>query len=262
MRLVLKSRASEAALADTPSRRLTPEAEAILHRLLTGRGASGGPGVLKCPTPAPVQPSAFDRLRSWFAGVMGHRDLVRAELLKAVRPFVGDIEQLTRDNTDFRRVLYTGREQLVVMALKPGEEIGAETHPETDQFLRIEAGAARVELNGQARTVKAGEAIVVPAGTRHNVINASAAPLRLYTIYSRPEHPPNAVEHTKPSPTRAAVPAARPANAAPPAHQLATLHTGGPETPGHTIRLRRHPDQPGRWILHTGDRAKAKTARG
>jgi mannose-6-phosphate isomerase-like protein (cupin superfamily) len=113
--------------------------------------------------------------------------------------FVGPIEKQTLSNRDFRRVLFTGKHaQLVVMFLAPGEEIGTEVHGHVDQFFRVEAGTARFVLGRKSHTVRDGGAVVVPAGTRHNVVNASKrAPLRMYTIYSPPNHPPRTVHRTR-----------------------------------------------------------------
>ena len=113
--------------------------------------------------------------------------------------YVTDIERDTLDNDDYRRVLFTGlHTQLVLMALQPGEEIGLETHEEHDQFIRIESGNGKAVLNGEAQALHDGIALVIPAGVEHNVINTSAdAPLRLYTLYSPPEHPDGTVHHTK-----------------------------------------------------------------
>ncbi|ACG79047.1 mannose-1-phosphate guanyltransferase [Phenylobacterium zucineum HLK1] len=112
--------------------------------------------------------------------------------------FVADIEDLTADNTDYRRVLYTGRHlQLVLMCLKEGEEIGEEVHDDRDQFFRIEAGVGAVVIDGERTPVEADDAIIVPAGARHNVINTGAKPLRLYTIYGPPEHKDKLVRKTK-----------------------------------------------------------------
>lgn len=104
--------------------------------------------------------------------------------------FKGDIETLTAENTDFRRVLYTAADcQLVLMSLLPGEEIGLETHNEGDQFFRFEKGIGRVIIDETEYAVSAGDAVIVPVGARHNVINASLAePLKLYTIYAPPHH--------------------------------------------------------------------------
>ncbi len=114
--------------------------------------------------------------------------------------FVGPIEKLTEKNSYFRQVLYTGiYSQLVLMCLQPGEEIGNEVHPAVDQFFRVEVGDARVVFNeSEEHFLHAGDAFVVPAGTFHNVINASSsAPLHLYTIYSPPQHPDGTLHKTK-----------------------------------------------------------------
>ncbi len=109
------------------------------------------------------------------------------------------LEEATRKNPDFRRVLYTGKHsQLVLMCLRPGEEIGEETHAVVDQFFRIETGKGLVVIDGKRHAVSDGSGIVVPAGARHNVINTSKkSALRLYTIYSPPEHQDKVVRHTK-----------------------------------------------------------------
>ncbi len=114
--------------------------------------------------------------------------------------YVGAIEELTLRNTYFRQVLFTAKHaQLVVMCLQPGEEIGDEVHNDVDQFFRIERGEARFVFDEkEERRVHDGDGIVVPAGTYHNVINASkTAPLNLYTIYSPPNHPAGTVHKTK-----------------------------------------------------------------
>jgi mannose-6-phosphate isomerase-like protein (cupin superfamily) len=112
--------------------------------------------------------------------------------------FVGDISELTEKNSDFRRVLYTGKNmQLVLMSLRPGEDIGEEVHDDVDQFFRIEEGSGEVVINGQVASVKSDYAILVPAGARHNVKNTGTTPLRLYTIYAPPEHEDKTVHVTK-----------------------------------------------------------------
>jgi mannose-6-phosphate isomerase-like protein (cupin superfamily) len=114
--------------------------------------------------------------------------------------YVGAIEKQTLANAYFRRVLYTGKHaQLVVMCLKPGEEIGDELHGSVDQFFRIEQGEAKFVLNAKQEILaRDGDAVVVPAGTYHNVINTSKTePLKLYTIYSPPNHPAGTVHMTK-----------------------------------------------------------------
>jgi mannose-6-phosphate isomerase-like protein (cupin superfamily) len=114
--------------------------------------------------------------------------------------YVGPIEKQTLENTYFRQVLYTGKHaQLVVMCLKPGEDIGDEVHPKVDQFFRIEKGEAKFVLDEKReRPARDGDAVVVPAGTFHNVINTSkTVALKLYTIYSPPNHPDGTVHKTK-----------------------------------------------------------------
>lgn len=114
--------------------------------------------------------------------------------------YVGSIEKATLNNPFFRQVLFTGkRSQLVVMCLQPGEEIGEEVHAAVDQFFRLEEGTAKFVFNRtEEHVVGNGDAVVVPGGTRHNVINASSTkPLRLYTIYSPPNHPDGTIHKTK-----------------------------------------------------------------
>jgi len=114
--------------------------------------------------------------------------------------YVGPIEKLTLGNDYFRQVLFTGKyAQLVVMCLQPGEEIGNEVHPNVDQFFRIEQGEATFVFNqNEKHLVKNGDAVIVPAGTHHNVINSSSkTKLKLYTIYSPPNHPDKTVHKTK-----------------------------------------------------------------
>jgi mannose-6-phosphate isomerase-like protein (cupin superfamily) len=114
--------------------------------------------------------------------------------------YVGHIEKLTEKNKYFRQVLYTGKyAQLVLMSLLPGEEIGNEVHKTVDQFFRIEAGDAKFVFNGkEEHLATAGDAVIVPAGTFHNVINTSSKePLKLYTIYSPPNHPDGTIHKTK-----------------------------------------------------------------
>lgn len=113
--------------------------------------------------------------------------------------FVTDIETETVKNTDFRRVLYTGKfSQLVLMCLKPGEEIGAEVHDDVDQFFRFEEGEGAVVIDGVKHAVRDGSAVVVPSGANHNVLNTSkTADLKLYTIYSPPEHQDKVVRKTR-----------------------------------------------------------------
>lgn len=115
-----------------------------------------------------------------------------------MKGFVEDIEELTENNRDFRRVLYTGKHlQLVLMALEPGEEIGEEVHEDHDQFFRVEKGKGEVWIDGEQTKIKADDAIIVPAGARHNVINTGDKPLKLYTIYGPPDHKDGVVHKTK-----------------------------------------------------------------
>lgn len=113
--------------------------------------------------------------------------------------YVTNIERDTLGNEDYRRVLYTGpNTQLVLMTLRPGEEIGLEKHEGHDQFIRVEQGDGYVLLNGEKRPLEDGSAVVIPAGVEHNVVNSSDdQPLRLYTLYSPPEHPDGTVHPTK-----------------------------------------------------------------
>lgn len=118
---------------------------------------------------------------------------------KTKKGFVGKIEKDTVKNDDFRRVLYTGKySQLVLMSLKPGEEIGEEVHDDVDQFFRFEEGKGLVVIDDVENEVKDGMAVVVPSGAKHNVINTSKKnDLKLYTIYSPPEHQDKVVRKTK-----------------------------------------------------------------
>lgn len=107
------------------------------------------------------------------------------------------MEKVTLENTNYRKVLYTANHcQLVVMSIEPGDEIGLETH-NLDQFIRIEAGRATVTLNGVAHEVEDDWAVVIPAGVEHNVVNTGDELLKLYSVYSPPEHKDGTVHHTK-----------------------------------------------------------------
>jgi len=116
-----------------------------------------------------------------------------------VKGYVDIIEKETEKNNDFRRVLYTGRHsQLVLMSIKPGEEIGEETHDDVDQFFRFEKGEGKVIIDNVEHPVSDGYGVIIPAGAKHNVINTSKrVNLKLYTIYSPPEHQDGVVRHTK-----------------------------------------------------------------
>ena len=116
-----------------------------------------------------------------------------------MKGYITNIERATLENQDYRRVLFTGRNtQLVLMTLRPGEEIGLEKHAEHDQFIRVEAGKGTAVLDAAEHALSDGIAVVIPAGVEHNIINTSKdAPLRLYTLYSPPEHPDGTVHRTK-----------------------------------------------------------------
>ena len=112
--------------------------------------------------------------------------------------YFGNIEELAEENTDFRRVLYTGAKlQLVLMSIDPGSEIGGEIHSDTDQFFRVEDGKGRAVIDGVTHKLGAGDGIVVPAGAHHNVICTGHEPLKLYTIYGPAHHQDQLVQKTK-----------------------------------------------------------------
>jgi mannose-6-phosphate isomerase-like protein (cupin superfamily) len=114
-----------------------------------------------------------------------------------MKGYVQDIEALAVKNDDFRQVLYTAPHcQLVVMALKPKEEIGAEVH-KLDQFFRVEEGSGEAVLDGIRTAIRAGFAVVVPAGTNHNIVNTGSVSLKLYTLYAPPNHRDGVVHHTR-----------------------------------------------------------------
>jgi mannose-6-phosphate isomerase-like protein (cupin superfamily) len=115
-----------------------------------------------------------------------------------MKGYIANIEELTLNNNNFRQVLYTGKNsQLVLMSLQPGEEIGMEVHEHIDQFFRVEKGTGKVILDGVETEIKDGTAIVIPAGTNHNVVNTSSELLKVYTIYSPPEHIDGTLRATK-----------------------------------------------------------------
>jgi len=115
-----------------------------------------------------------------------------------MKGYVTNIEKASEENENFRQVLYTAKSsQLVVMHLAPGEDIGSEVH-ELDQFIRVEKGAGKAVLNGTEHEIKDGSAVVIPAGTTHNIINSSQTdPMKLYTIYSPPNHIDGTIHKTK-----------------------------------------------------------------
>lgn len=113
--------------------------------------------------------------------------------------FVQNIEKLTEENSNFRKVIYTAKHsQLVLMSLKPSEEIGMEVHPDNDQFFRVETGEGKAIIDGNEQEFSSGFCVVIPAGSQHNIINTSATnELKLYTIYSPAHHKDGTVHETK-----------------------------------------------------------------
>jgi len=116
-----------------------------------------------------------------------------------MKGFQSNIERDSLKNENFRKVIYSGKHlQVVLMSLKPGEEIGLETHPSTDQFFRFEGGKGKWIIDGKEYKVENGDAIVIPAGSKHNVINTdSVKELKMYTIYSPPQHKDGLINATK-----------------------------------------------------------------
>lgn len=116
-----------------------------------------------------------------------------------MKGYKASIESMTKNNTHFRHVLYTGKHtQLVLMSLLPSEEIGMEVHPDNDQFFRFEEGVGKVIIDGNEYNIKDGDAVIIPAGSQHNVINTSdSLPLKMYTLYSPPHHKDGVLRKTK-----------------------------------------------------------------
>ena len=112
--------------------------------------------------------------------------------------FVVNIEEETLNNNNFRKVLYTAKNsQLVLMTLEPGDDIGEEVHEEHDQFIRIEQGSGKAVLNMEEHEIKDDYAVLIPAGTRHNIVNTGDSKMKLYTLYSPPEHKDGTVHQSK-----------------------------------------------------------------
>jgi mannose-6-phosphate isomerase-like protein (cupin superfamily) len=125
--------------------------------------------------------------------------IVYIKVIKGVimKGFVQDIAGIALKNDEFRRVLYTAKNcQLVVMALKPGEEIGAEVH-KLDQVFRVEEGTGEAVLDSIRTAIRAGFSVVIPAGTNHNIINTGSMPMKLYTVYAPPNHRDGVIHHTR-----------------------------------------------------------------
>jgi mannose-6-phosphate isomerase-like protein (cupin superfamily) len=115
-----------------------------------------------------------------------------------MKGYVVNLEQKTQSNSNFRQVLFTTpNSQLVLMALQPNEEIGTETHMEHDQFIRVESGRGKVIMDGEETEISDGFGFVIPAGVEHNVVNTSGEVMKLYTIYTPPEHADGTVHQTK-----------------------------------------------------------------
>jgi len=116
-----------------------------------------------------------------------------------MKGFHANIEKITLENENFREVLYTEKHsQLVLMSLKPNEEIGMEVHPDNDQFFRFEKGQGKCIIDGNVYPVQDGSAIIIPAGSNHNIINTSSTdPLKMYTIYSPAHHKDRTIHQTK-----------------------------------------------------------------
>lgn len=123
-----------------------------------------------------------------------------------MKGFITDIEDRAEDNDAFRRVLYTGPHlQLVVMSIEPGDEIGEEVHEHTDQFFRVEQGKGEIVLDGRATSIESDMAMIVPAGTRHNIRNTGHRALKLYTLYAPPQHEDGTVHRTRAEAEKSAV---------------------------------------------------------
>ena len=114
-----------------------------------------------------------------------------------MKGYITNIEKETKENNDYRRVLYTSKNsQLVLMNIKPGDEIGEEVH-HLDQFIRLETGGGKAVLDGVTHEIKEDYAVVIPAGTKHNIINDGEVDMKLYSIYSPPEHKDGTIHETK-----------------------------------------------------------------
>jgi len=147
----------------------------------------------------PDDPEAVHRLVDEFWA--GRKEVEASEKREETTngEYIKDLEEATKENGDFRRVLYTGEHiQLVLMSIPPGEEIGLETH-KLSQFIRIEEGSAKLVVDDEEYNMEAESAVIIPEGSSHNIINTGEVDLKLYTIYSPPEHPPNTVQKTKDS---------------------------------------------------------------
>jgi mannose-6-phosphate isomerase-like protein (cupin superfamily) len=114
------------------------------------------------------------------------------------QPYYGHLENDTKENANFRKVIFTGQYlQLVLMSLKPGEDIGMEVHDTVDQFFRFDQGEGKVVIEGAEFDVTDGDSVVIPAGSNHNIINTGSGDLKLYTVYTPPNHPDGTIHKTK-----------------------------------------------------------------
>lgn len=128
---------------------------------------------------------------------LGTKAVERSKEMRHAKGFVRNIETLSNENRDFRRVLYTAKNvQLVLMAIPPGDHIGLEVH-DVDQFFRVETGKGEVVINDVRTPLEDGSAIVVPAGAQHDIVNTGTAPLKLYTLYAPPHHRDGVVHRTR-----------------------------------------------------------------
>jgi mannose-6-phosphate isomerase-like protein (cupin superfamily) len=126
--------------------------------------------------------------------------LLSGNIWAKTESFSGNIDKLTMENENFRKVIHTAKNiQLVLMSLKPGEDIGEEVHETTDQFLRVEGGTGQVVINGEKTKINEDDAVIIPAGATHNVINTGKALLQFYTLYSPPEHKDKTIDVRKKS---------------------------------------------------------------
>lgn len=126
------------------------------------------------------------------------KDLHEQEEMKEDDHFITNIEEDTIKNKDFRRVLYTATDcQLVLMSIPPKEDIGEEVHESIDQFIRVEKGKGKAVFNGMEHNIKDGSAFIIPQGTKHNIINTGRSDLKIYTVYSPPNHVKDTIHRTK-----------------------------------------------------------------
>ena len=163
--------------------------------IVSGLAATG------CAKPAQREPIEANEARDDSARLqsaeVGTKPAARSKEMKNAKGFVQNIETLTKENRDFRRVVYTAKNaQLVLMAIPPGDHIGLEVH-DVDQFFRVETGKGELVINDVRTPIEDGSAIVVPAGAQHDIVNTGTAPLKLYTLYAPPHHRDGTVHRTR-----------------------------------------------------------------